>query len=79
MSSRAARALTAQLQMIHEESAIGQTRQRIMEGIVEQTLLGALAVCDVLNLEDEVLRFGLASRTSETLSSTQTSCPCLWK
>ena len=47
-------ALDGELQVIHEERAVRQPRQHVVEGFVEQALFGALAVGDVLNLEDEV-------------------------
>jgi hypothetical protein len=38
--------------VIHEESAIRQSRQGIVKGVMEQSVFGALAISDVLNLKD---------------------------
>src|SRR3712207_9255300 len=50
----AARAGDGELEVIHEERAVREPRQRVVEGVVVELLLGQLAVGDVLNLEDEV-------------------------
>jgi hypothetical protein len=49
-------ALDGELEVIHEEGAVGQPRQRVVQRAVDELLLGPLAVRDVLNLEDEVRR-----------------------
>ena len=46
--------------MIHEERAVRQACERVVEGVVQELLFGSLAVGDVLNLEDEVQGVGLS-------------------
>ncbi len=50
----ALRARDGELEVIHEERAVRQPGERVVEGVVVELLLGDAAVGDVLNLEDEV-------------------------
>ena len=49
----AARALDRLPQPVHEQRAVGQAGERVVEGVVEELLLGLLAVGDVVGVEHD--------------------------